>query len=135
MIYFIFDGEFVKIGYTQKHLEERLRPYRNYNPREYTVLGTMPGSEKEEKALQKAFRTGRIADTEWFAAEEKLIAFATTCGEIFGTNWSDEETTRIQAPVQNAANRSMLQKAIDFGKNGSTGTASLDEFLRNLRSE
>ena len=67
MIYFITDGEYVKIGFTdQDDAENRLKALQVGNARKLTLIGTIPGGLTEEATLHKVFAQLR-ANGEWFA--------------------------------------------------------------------
>lgn len=66
MIYFITDGEYVKIGFTDKDdVQQRLSTLQTGNARELTLLGTMQGGRESEMLLHQVFSSLRVRG-EWF---------------------------------------------------------------------
>lgn len=66
MIYFIRDGEFVKIGFTDKDdYQGRMTDLQIGNPRQLVLIGTMEGNEDDERDLHRTFRDFYIRG-EWF---------------------------------------------------------------------
>jgi hypothetical protein len=76
-IYFISDGEYVKIGYTNGNPLERLASLQTGNARLLKVLHTMPGSLSEEQALHQRFHHLRACG-EWFELTDEIQQFIGT---------------------------------------------------------
>ena len=74
-VYFISDGERVKIGYTAQSPQKRLAALQTGNPKPLELLAFKPewGMDKE-KELHHQFDSLR-ATGEWFDAEDDLLAF------------------------------------------------------------
>lgn len=72
-IYFVLDGEFVKIGHSTKVME-RVRGLATANPRDLALLGSIPGSLQEERALHKRFAQYH-EKLEWFRYCEEIDKF------------------------------------------------------------
>jgi hypothetical protein len=67
MIYFITDGEYVKIGYstTREGVDARLAGLQTGNPRPLYLLHAMEGTSEDEKFLHNFFSLYRMTG-EWF---------------------------------------------------------------------
>lgn len=79
MIYFIRDGKYVKIGYTQDQyrLDGRVRALQVGNPRNLTVMAVMQhGGPRTERALHDLFEPYRVSG-EWFELGPALRATIT----------------------------------------------------------
>ena len=85
MIYLIrtdyIDGTLLKIGYTDdENCEKRFGSYKTHNPKA-VVLFTIPGgTEKDEKTIQRMFRSFLYPDygNEWFKFDQSIIDFFST---------------------------------------------------------
>lgn len=76
-IYFVSDGEFIKIGRAVDVLK-RIRSLQSGHPRQLTVLTTMLTSLETERLLHRRFdplRAKARASGEWFRPEGDLMAF------------------------------------------------------------
>ena len=71
-VYFIHDGEHVKIGWSADP-EQRMSSLSTGNPRPLRLLGAIRGSESDEKNLHAALAPLR-ANGEWFRAEPWLLS-------------------------------------------------------------
>lgn len=76
MIYFITDGEYIKIGFSDAP-ELRIATLQTASPRELRILAIMPGDTLKEVELHNRFSHLRVRG-EWFVAEDELIEFANT---------------------------------------------------------
>ena len=88
MIYFLQDGEGrIKIGYTGKEdVEDRRRAAQTYNATPVKVLGTVLGTEADEKDLHRRFAAYRT-NGEWFQPASELLALIPpsglpSCGKV-----------------------------------------------------
>lgn len=72
-IYFICDGDFVKIGISDNP-EKRLSHLQTSNPKKLTLLYTMDGNETLEKLLHSIFSQYRVRG-EWFEYTGSLYEF------------------------------------------------------------
>lgn len=72
-VYFLQCNQFIKIGRAIDP-RSRISGIRTANPFQITVLGVMPGGEKEEKSLHAQFQYLRH-NGEWFFATSELLAF------------------------------------------------------------
>lgn len=73
LTYFMFDGEFIKIG-KSKSVEsafERIASIQTGNPREVSLIGV---TCEEEHALHRFFSEERIRG-EWFRVSSKLLKY------------------------------------------------------------
>jgi len=70
-VYYLSDGEHVKIGYT-KDWNERSKKYRTHSAREITVLAIRPGYKSEETALHRKFKVYRKRG-DWFYPGEAIL--------------------------------------------------------------
>lgn len=65
-VYFIEDGDAVKIGYTKdKNPDKRLRALQTANPRKLRVLGFIPGGVEVENRIHSELASYRL-EGEWF---------------------------------------------------------------------
>ena len=80
-IYFISDGEFIKIGYTDRDVESRLKSLQTGNPKKLVLLGQMDGNESKEAELHEQFKALR-ANGEWFKSSSVLIRYIKSIGGV-----------------------------------------------------
>lgn len=74
MIYFITDGEYVKIGFTDSDdVGERMKTLQVGNARRLSLIGTMPGG-REEECLLHALLSDFRASGEWFDLNRRTEA-------------------------------------------------------------
>lgn len=73
-VYFVADGELVKIGWTKKTAAERMVNLQSGNPRPLVLVATMPGNLAVEEALHDHFADFRVTG-EWFRTEPLLVEF------------------------------------------------------------
>lgn len=66
-------GCYLKIGYTGRPIEQRLRDIRAGSPYDVVLLGTMSGTRTEEKALLASFR-GSHHRAEWFHYDPSILS-------------------------------------------------------------
>lgn len=78
MIYFVTDGEYVKIGFTDKDdVQQRLNALQIGNARELKLLGTILGGREEEALLHRVFDGFRVRG-EWFMTAPPVDESTTT---------------------------------------------------------
>jgi T5orf172 domain. len=77
MIYFITDGEYIKIGYTRTYPIIRLKELQTGNPKPLKLLATMEGGLSLEKELHNTFRPYK-AQGEWFRSSGEILEYITT---------------------------------------------------------
>lgn len=76
MVYFITDGEYIKIGYTKRKPDNRLKQLNTGNNKKLYLLGYIQGDKKKEKELHLKFNKYRIRQNgEWFLSSDSLIDF------------------------------------------------------------
>lgn len=73
-VYFIQDGEYIKIGFSSTGAIDRLLVLQGANPRPLTLVATMPGTKALETELHARFHSLRVRG-EWFRAEAPLLDF------------------------------------------------------------
>lgn len=73
VVYFVSDGEFVKIGFTC-NLKTRLSTLQTMSPRPLEVLKVISGPQTLEKEIHKKFRHFHVHG-EWFNMKEDLIKY------------------------------------------------------------
>ena len=76
-IYFISDGEYVKIGYTSGNPKERLASLQTSNARQLKIIQTIPGDIYKEQTLHQRFHHLRACG-EWFKFTEEIREFINT---------------------------------------------------------
>jgi len=74
VVYFLAAGPFIKIGKGSGDATKRASELQTGCPYPITILATMPGGVREEKALHRRFARIR-AHGEWFRAEDFLLNF------------------------------------------------------------
>ena len=76
MVYFISDGEYIKIGYTKRKPDNRLKQLNTGNNKKLYLLGYIQGDKKKEKELHLKFNKYRIRQNgEWFLPSDELIEY------------------------------------------------------------
>lgn len=74
-VYFVTDGEFIKIGYSI-NWPVRIAQIQAYNPRELTVLAVFRGTMAYEWGLHQRFAQHRIrSGNEWFRDCQEIRDF------------------------------------------------------------
>lgn len=99
MIYFIRDGEFIKIGLSVDPWR-RLATFQTSHHSELELLAVMPGSADLESGLHRAF-SSYATRGEWFSQNPKLLAFIESVKEVFADiqqQVSAEDDAFIEAP-------------------------------------
>ena len=90
-IYFISDGEFIKIGYTDRDVESRLKSLQTGNPKKLVLLGQMDGNESKEADLHEQFKALR-AHGEWFKSSSVLTRYIQSVG---GMSFSKRKAPKL----------------------------------------
>jgi len=80
-VYFIKAGDFIKIGYSEKSPERRLKEMQTASPLKLEIIVTLKGNRNKEKELHCKFRHLR-EQGEWFRAAEELKNFINTLNEL-----------------------------------------------------
>lgn len=73
-IYFLSDGEYIKIGYTKQDVYSRINSLQTGNARELVYLGEIPGNIEVESNLHNRFKHLRVKG-EWFKKDIELIEY------------------------------------------------------------
>lgn len=71
LVYFLRQGETIKIGFTRR-ISRRLRNLQTGSAERLQLLGTIPASQTAERRLHQQFAELRL-EGEWFRAEEPLL--------------------------------------------------------------
>lgn len=71
-VYFLSDGNHVKIGFTIDW-ERRQKAYRTHTARELAVLALQPGYMADETRLHRRFKRYQINKGEWFYPGPELL--------------------------------------------------------------
>lgn len=75
-VYFITNGENIKIGYTKNSVQKRLKQLNTGSDRQLYLLGYMKGTMADEKNLHLIFEIYKIRDNgEWFEASEDILNY------------------------------------------------------------
>jgi hypothetical protein len=82
MIYFITDGEYIKIGYTRMYPIARLKELQTGNPKPLKLLATMVGGLSLEKELHNKFKPYK-AQGEWFISSGEILEYISICGTAY----------------------------------------------------
>ena len=91
MVYFVTDGQKIKIG-NSKNVKKRVLQLQVANSKELVLLGYVQGDEEKEKYLHKVFNQYRIrANGEWFEPAQELLDYINTNNEKENTmvEWID----------------------------------------------
>lgn len=80
-VYFISDGEFVKIGYSVNP-EERLGGIQTGSPKPLRLIASMPGDAELEQAFHQQFSKYRTVG-EWFEITGLLAEFLSVITKVF----------------------------------------------------
>jgi hypothetical protein len=72
-IYFLSDGEHIKIGFTT-NWDRRQKAFKTYAARPLHLLALHPGTMNDEKRLHRKFRDFR-AGGEWFHQSPELLGY------------------------------------------------------------
>lgn len=86
MIYFITNGSDIKIGFTDGDPAKRLKQLQTGSPDLLSIIGTIPGNQKDEAKLHGRF-IGHRLEGEWF--RYSLYSYGIIEGLIgdFGERW------------------------------------------------
>lgn len=76
MVYFITDGDYIKIGYTKNNSDKRLKQLQTSNAKRMFVVGYVEGDKTVEKNLHKKFNDCIVRQNgEWFFPTEQLLQY------------------------------------------------------------
>lgn len=83
MIYFIeaVGTGMVKIGFTHRSAETRIKAFATHTPFEIKLLATCPGTKCEEKTFHKMFSEKRVRG-EWFLLDEDISEYIREMGFV-----------------------------------------------------
>lgn len=74
-IYFIEDGDAVKIGFTKDaNPKNRIRSIQTGNPKKLTLLGFVPGTIQDERRIHNDLKDYRL-EGEWFSFATPVISY------------------------------------------------------------
>lgn len=93
-VYFISDGEFVKIGYSANP-DGRLGEIQTGSPKLLTLIATMPGDTELEQAFHYRFAEYRTVG-EWFQITGLLAELLTVLCKVFPVSKPKKETVVLQ---------------------------------------
>ena len=140
MIYFIRDGDAVKIGFAADP-KNRLRSLRTGNSRKIFILGVMDGGLNEEAALHLRFGSDRIRG-EWFRLSHEIISFIEErCRAVVdisddrsspGSKIFDRPKTKLRA--ETVSNIKMWMEDDTTLKDGESETAQMMEWAHMIWS-
>lgn len=118
MIYFITDGQYVKIGFTGKDdVTERLTALQIGNPKELKVIGVIEGDRETERILHTVFAPLK-AQGEWFKIDkdtqselvEKHKIVSGTRGLVYKAYKQKPEITQQEIADSIGISRQMVSK-------------------------
>lgn len=76
MVYFITDGQYIKIGYTKNDAKKRLKQLQTSSPNRLFLLGYIEGDKTIEKKLHKKFYNSIVRiNGEWFSPTQDLLDY------------------------------------------------------------
>nr|WP_255672833.1 GIY-YIG nuclease family protein [Glycomyces amatae] len=95
-VYLLSDGDYLKIGYTSRSIEARIRELQTGSPRPIQLLGTIPNAGMDvERELQAKFANLRIrSNGEWFMASPAIEAEFRKRREAFDAEFRNEQEKR-----------------------------------------
>ena len=73
-IYFVSDGEYIKIGCTKQDIYSRINSLQTGNARQLICMGNIPGDLEIEKNLHNRFKHLQEKG-EWFRKDQELIEY------------------------------------------------------------
>lgn len=111
-VYFIFDGEFIKIGVSEKIIS-RLSELQTGNARRLVLLGYLEGGVELEQRLHLRFNHLR-RNGEWFQDDAKIRTFITSSCREYST---PQEVKRLDM---------LAEKALEDGDLETARQATLD---------
>lgn len=113
MIYFISDGEFVKVG-TSRSLSQRLQTHRTSNAKPIEVLAVSDGDEKLERRLHKVLPRRLRKGGEWFGVSDVLLNLIATVDRAgFSKGKAAIESFISEAEAQRKVDWSGFEEAFD----------------------
>lgn len=75
-VYFMTDGDHIKIGYTSGDVQRRLHQLNTGSPSQLYLLGYIEGTKKMEHELHVKFGNERLRmNGEWFDGSPELIEY------------------------------------------------------------
>lgn len=75
-VYFLTEGNHIKIGYTTQSIEARIQQLNTGSVQNIYLLGWIYGDKKREQELHQQFANSRVRfNGEWFNPTEDLIKF------------------------------------------------------------
>lgn len=76
MVYFITDGNYIKIGYTKNNVKKRLKQLQTSSPNKLFILGYIEGDKDTEKKIHKMFYNSIIRiNGEWFSPTQDILDY------------------------------------------------------------
>lgn len=85
-VYFLTNGENIKIGHTKGNVIDRLKQLNTGSDMQLYLLGYINGDQKKEKELHSLFSNIKIRNNgEWFFATDKLIDYINEINEKTNT--------------------------------------------------
>lgn len=91
LVYFISDGEAVKIGFSHSVMQ-RLKNLQTNHPRPLELLATVPGPWELERELHQKFAHLRVQG-EWFRPEPDLMSFIHSLKRTRSVSHAAKEST------------------------------------------
>ena len=75
-VYFLCSDNKIKIGFTKKSIDERIKQLNTGSPNKIYKLGWICGDKEKEKELHIRFSMYRIRNnSEWFFGEQEIIDY------------------------------------------------------------
>ena len=85
-VYFITNGQNIKIGFTSKSPKQRLKQLNTGSDKQLFLLGYMSATQSKEKELHSQFEYLKIrSNGEWFQVDDKLLDYINEVNEIKNT--------------------------------------------------
>ncbi len=75
-VYFITNGENIKIGYTKNSVQKRLKQLNTGSDKQLYILGYMKGTMADEENLHSKFQQYKIRNNgEWFEPSDDILDY------------------------------------------------------------
>ena len=75
-VYFITNGENIKIGYTKNSVQKRLKQLNTGSDKQLYILGYIKGTMADEEAIHPKFAQYKLrTNGEWFQASDDILDY------------------------------------------------------------
>ncbi|HCJ55268.1 MULTISPECIES: GIY-YIG nuclease family protein [Glutamicibacter] len=104
-VYLISEGDYLKIGYTSRSVEYRIKELQTGSPRDIRLVSLLPGADANvERELHKKFAHLRIRNNgEWFSASPMIEAEFAKRRAVLDAKFRREEAARLAKQARQKA--------------------------------